>query len=81
MSTTAKDLLNIMSVRLKMQEDGITSPAASVRAATKQLVARLQTLLPKEEIQIEVVQEDPLHVRYIRTKTGQILAEIHSQDT
>lgn len=53
MSTTAKELLKIMTVRLKMQEDGITSPVASVKVATKQLVAQLESLSP--EVQIDVV--------------------------
>ena len=77
MSTTAKELLNIMTVRLKMQEDGITSPVASVKVATKQLVAQLESLLPEEKIDVVVVKEVPLHARYIRTKTGQVLAVIY----
>ena len=81
MITTAKELLSIMTVRLKMQEKGITSPVASVKAATKELVAQLGPLSPEEEIDVVVVQESPLHARYVRTKTGQVLAEVHGQNT
>lgn len=77
MSTTAKELLNIMTVRLKMQEDGITSPGASVKVATEQLVAQLEPLSPEEQIDVVVVKEVPLHARYIRAKTGQVLAVIY----
>jgi len=81
MSTTAKELLSIMTVRLKMQESGVTSPAQSVKDATRQLVTQLAHLAPEEEIDVAVVQSDPLHARYIRSKTGQVLAELHAQGT
>lgn len=81
MSTTAQALLNIMTVRLKMQEDGTISTARSVKDATRQLVSQLVPLSPEEDIEVLVVERDPLHARYIRTKTGQILAEIHGQET
>jgi len=68
MSTTAKELLNIMTVRLKMQENGITSPVASVKVATEQLIAQLESLSPEEQIDVVVVKEVPLHARYIRAK-------------
>ncbi|NJA08196.1 hypothetical protein HC024_21035 [Methylococcaceae bacterium WWC4] len=77
MSAIAKDLLQIMTVRLKMQEAGITSPSQSVRDATKQLVAKLEAVAPDEEIEVAIINNDPLYAKYIRTKTGQVLAEIH----
>jgi hypothetical protein len=78
MSTTAKELLSIMTVRLKMQELGVKCPAQSVKDATRQLVAQLGHLAPEEAVDVVVVQSDPLQARYIRAKTGQVLAELHS---
>ena len=78
MGTTAKELLCIMTVRLKMQDEGITSPVQSVRDATRQLVCQLALLAPEEEIDIVVVEKEPLLARYVRAKTGQVLAVIHA---
>ncbi|MDO8652996.1 MAG: hypothetical protein Q7R66_12480 [Undibacterium sp.] len=81
MATTAKVLLFDMNVRLKMQEEGITSPPQSIKDVTRQLVSELKALVPEEVIDVVVVSEAPLHARYIRAKTGQVLAEIHGQNT
>jgi hypothetical protein len=75
MTTTAEELLNIMSVRLSMQEDGITKPRPSVVLATKQLVEKLSVLSPTEGVEITYTLE-PFHARYIRSQTGEVLAEI-----
>lgn len=75
MSTTAQALLNIMTVRLGMQEDGTTHPHPSVARATKQLVSRLSALTPEEEIEISY-QVDPFHAKYICVRTSEVLAEI-----
>ena len=67
-----------MTARLKMQDEGIASPLQSVKDATRQLVSQLALLAPEEEIDIVVVEKQPLHARYVRAKTGQVLAEIHA---
>jgi hypothetical protein len=76
MSTTdASSLLNIMKVRESMQDDGITHPHPAVRAATRQLVSRLRSIEPEERIEVSC-ELNPLHARYIRALTGEVLAEI-----
>lgn len=75
MSTTAEALLNIMSVRLSMQEAGTTKPHPSVVLATRQLVEKLSVLAPSESVEISYTLE-PFHARYVRIQTGEVLAEI-----
>jgi hypothetical protein len=75
MSTKAQALLNIMSVRLQMQTEGTTNPHPAVQAATKQLVQRLSELGPDEQIHI-AVHAGAAFAQYIRTATGEVLAEI-----
>lgn len=75
MSTTSSELLKIMSMRLAMLESGVTNPHPSAAAATRLLVERLSSLPHDEAVQIACT-EDPLHARYIRTSTGEVLAEI-----
>jgi hypothetical protein len=78
-STTVEALLDVMSVRLKIQEAGITNPSESVRDATKLLVAKLSKIDGKEQIEIDAEQgREPLD-RYIRISTGEILVEISGQ--
>jgi len=76
MSTTdARSLLNILSVRESMQDDDITHPHPAVRAATRQLVSRLSVIEPEEHIEVSC-EVNPLHARYVRALTGEVLAEI-----
>ena len=76
MSTTdARSLLNIMKVRKSMQDDGITHPHPAVRAATLELVSKLSLIEPRERIEVSC-ELNPLHARYIRELTGEVLAEI-----
>jgi hypothetical protein len=76
MSTTdVRSLLNIMKVRESLQDDGITPPHPAVRAATRQLVSRLSVIEPEERIEVSC-EVNPLHARYIRALTGEVLAEI-----
>lgn len=79
MSTTAEALLNIMSVRIVMQESGMTKPHSAVVIATQQLVQKLAALAPSESVEISYTLE-PLHARYVRSQTGEVLAEILVQD-
>lgn len=81
MSTTAKQLLSIMTVRLGMQEDGVTNPPQSIKDATRQLVANLHLLSPEEKIDIVIVTTDPIHAKYVRIETGQVLAEVRSDQS
>ena len=74
--TNAKSLLRIMTVRRDMQVQGITHPQPCVVAATKDLVEKLTRLDPTELIDVIVLAEVPIHAQYVRTKTGEILAEI-----
>jgi hypothetical protein len=75
MSTTAEALLNIMFVRLAMQEAGTTKPHPSAALATRQLVEKLSALAPSEVVEVSYTLE-PLHARYVRIQTGEVLAEI-----
>jgi hypothetical protein len=75
MSTTSSELLSIMSVRLAMIESGVTKPHSTVATATRLLVERLNALAPDEAVQIAYT-ENPLHAKYIRQSTGEILAEL-----
>jgi hypothetical protein len=77
--TTAKSLLRIMAVRQGMQIGGITHPPSAVVNATNELVERLISLDPMEAIDVHVVAEHPIHAQYIRTKTGELLAEIKAE--
>ena len=79
MSTTASELLNIMSVRLSLLDSGVTKPHPVVAAATRLLVERLDALPPDEAIQITYT-EHPLHAQYIRQSTGEVLAELRLPD-
>lgn len=76
MSTDAKSLLDIMSLRLALYDEGTIRSAKFVADATKVLVHRLSTLEPVEDIEISILNENPLHVQYIRSSTGEVLAEI-----
>ena len=75
MSTTAQALLNIMSVRLQMQTEGRINPHPAVRAATEQLVQKLSELAPDENIDI-ALHTGSAFAQYIRSATGEVLAEI-----
>lgn len=64
-----------MSVRLSMLDSGIAKPHPMVAAATRLLVVRLGALSPDEAIEIACTQK-PLHAKYIRQSTGEVLAEL-----
>jgi hypothetical protein len=76
MTTSVKPLLNIMSIRLGMYEDGTIQPAEIVKNAVATLVARLRDLESTEEIDVSILSENPILVQYIRKSTGEVLAEI-----
>ena len=76
MGTSVKSLLDIMSVRLAMYDAGTIRPAKVVADATRALVQRLGGLEPTEDIEVFILDREPLHAQYIRTRTGEVLAEI-----
>ena len=75
-TTTAGELLRIMKVRLACQDEGITDPPPSVKEVTRALVRKLSQLESAEAIRIDVLSSQPLVARYVRTATGEALAEI-----
>jgi len=70
---TAKMLLEVMSTRLAMQQEGITNPPESIKIVTKKLVEEL-SLLPEEEKISIVINKD--HGKYIQESTSKVLAII-----
>jgi hypothetical protein len=79
MSTTAGELLDIMTTRLGMQQDGVTNPSDSVKKATRDLVEKLTPLNRKEKIKL--VAGAGIEAQYVRASTGEVLAEIKDEDT
>lgn len=75
MGANAGELLEIMNVRLKMQMEGTTDPSDSVKAATRSLVEKLSSINPSEDIKIH--NKTSSLFEYIRSSTGEVLAEIN----
>ena len=71
---TAGELLRIWSGRLSMQGRGITKPSKAARNLTKLLVEKLSQLDSAEGIHVGTKSDGHL-VRFIRTGTGEALAE------
>jgi hypothetical protein len=59
-----------------MIDAGTITPSELVVEATRKLVQELGELDSNEEIDVSILQRDPLKAQYIRTKTGVVLAEI-----
>jgi hypothetical protein len=78
MTTTAKALLQIMTVRLGLLDDGVIRPTESVALATRKLVENLRSLQIEDEIEIEILERDPLWAKYVHKESGRVLAEIRS---
>ncbi len=72
-TTTAKELLKVMQIRLTMQETGITNPPEAVKTATKALVDQLSQFPDEEKISI-VIEET--NGKYTQQSTGKVLADI-----
>jgi predicted GTPase len=79
MTTTAKALLNIMTVRLDLQNRGISHPQPSMQLVTQQLVDRLSKLEPNDCIDIKT-HTGNAYAQYIHVATGEVLAEIREAD-
>jgi len=75
MSGNVGELFETMKVRLKMQEDGLTNPSESVKFATRELVDKLAKIDPTESF--EVSSGENSIAKYIRSSTGEVLAEIY----
>ncbi len=74
--TTVKSLLDVMAFRLSMIDAGTIRPTKVVVDATRILVQQLGDLDSTEEIEVSILNRDPLLAQYIRTKTGEVIAEI-----
>jgi hypothetical protein len=72
MPTNAGSLLNIMKVRLETKR-----AVPSALAAFQMLIDKLLALDPAEAVEVQVVSPQPLHARYVRVSTGEVLAELH----
>lgn len=69
--TTAGQLLDIYSVRLRMNDDGITTWTPAMRASVEGLVERLKVINPDETVEIDAtISHDPMG-RFIRVATGE----------
>ena len=77
MGTTVGQLLDIMKVRLAMQIDGTTNPSSQVKKATESLVEKLASIDKNEIIDIVIINPELLNAQYIRSRTGEVLAEIN----
>ena len=75
-SATVKSLFDVMSIRLAMIDAGTISPSKSVADATRKLVLALSELDSNEEIEVSILQRNPIKAQYIRVKTGAVLSEI-----
>jgi hypothetical protein len=75
MSGNIGELFETMKVRLKMQEDGLSNPSDSVKLATRTLVQKLAKIDPLETF--EVSFSGQALAKYIRSSTGEVLAEIN----
>ena len=74
--TTAGSLLRIYSTRLEMAQSGATHPSAEGRNLFKRLVDELTPLDPEEPIDVQIISEDPMLARFVRARTGVVLAEL-----
>lgn len=74
MAANAGELYQTMKVRLRMQDEGITSPRPAVKAATRELVEKLSRIDSHEAIEVSFSEASV--AKYVRILTGEILAEI-----
>ena len=73
------ELLSLYSLRLKMNDEGLTKWTPALRAAVGSLVEKLNNFAPDEAVEIDAdIDRDPIY-RFIRAATGELLGEIPSQ--
>lgn len=75
MMTTAGALLVVMSLRLALQQSGVTRPTPSFQQATLALVQELRSVDPNESIKV-VVDTARKRATYVRVSTDEVLAEM-----
>ena len=73
MSHTAEHYLGIYSMRLEMQDEGVTSPSDSVKAFTRLFVERLREL--DSSTLIDCVQAAG-NCSFVLKSTGEVLAQL-----
>ena len=73
MSHTAEHYLGIYSIRLEMQDKGVTNPSDSVKAFTRRFVKRLREL--DSSTQIDCVQAGG-DCSFVLKSTGEVLAQL-----
>jgi hypothetical protein len=74
---TASELLSIYSLRLRMDDKGVTKWTPALRASVTSLLKRLESLDPAEVIEIDAkIDRDPIG-RFVRAATGELLGEIY----
>jgi len=74
--TNAGNLLKIWTLRMRMQEDGITHPSEAGQNLAKLLVEKLSQLDSSEAIEIVTAEGDELPAKFVRMATGETVAEI-----
>jgi len=70
---TAKQLLDIYRMRLKMAESGTTHPKASVVAGVRKLVAGLEAMAPEGKVECDAL---PGKYSFRDALAGAMIAEI-----
>lgn len=74
---TAKHLLDIYRLRLKMAETGTTHPKKTVVAGIRRLVAGLETMEPDAKVETDAL---PGKYTFRNAVTGALIAEIEFDD-
>ena len=75
--TTAGELLRLYSLRLRMNDEGLTKWTPTLRASVESFVEKIKILDPAEAVEIDAnIDRDPI-CRFTRAATGEVLGEIH----
>jgi len=78
-TVSAGALLKIWSLKKGMHEDGTTHPSESGRRLARLLVEKLSQLDSSEAIEIVAAKNDQLPAKFVRTATGEVLAELQEE--
>jgi hypothetical protein len=76
MTTTAKALLQIMTVRLGLLEDDVIHPVRPMAVETRELVESLRSVQRDDEVEVEILERDLHQAMYVHKESGRVLAEI-----
>ena len=74
----AKEVLNIYSVRLGMQDDGVTGPQGVGKNATRRLVERLSQIDSHDKVAIVISGSVR---RFVHVSSGDVIAELEELNT